>query len=36
MEKGLIKFRPEKLGNMPEDEQSAIDYLFWEWDWGYE
>lgn len=36
MDKGRIFFRPEKKGNMPEDEQAAINYLFWEWDWAYE
>lgn len=33
---GVIKFRPEKLGQMPEDESMAIDYLWAEWDWAYE
>jgi len=36
MTNGVIKFRPEKLGNMPKDEQEAIDYLVFEWDWAYE
>lgn len=34
--KGVIEYRPEKLGNMPADEQEAINYLFGEWDWTYE
>ena len=36
MEKGVIKYREEKFGDMPEDEQRAINYLWLEWDWTYE
>lgn len=36
MNKGVISFRPEKEWDMPKDEQSAINYLFSEWDWSYE
>jgi len=33
--KGVIKYRKDKKGCMPEDESAAIDYLFSEWDWAY-
>ena len=33
---GVIRFRPEKLNDMPDDEANAIDYLFGEWDWAYD
>lgn len=36
MNKGVIKYRPEKFHNMPDDESQAIDYLVGEWDWAYE
>ena len=33
--KGVIKYREDKKGCMPEDESAAINYLFNEWDWLY-
>ena len=36
MHKGRIKYRPDKLNNMPKDEADALDYLCYEWDWSYE